>query len=72
MSADAISKAFQISSFVASGLARRRFSLIVESNKNGSYIVRVTERGKSPKQRCFQTQSEALKTFHKIVTYFSP
>ena len=43
-----------------------------QSNKNGSYIVRVTERGKSPKQRCFQTQSEALKTFHKIVTYFSP
>ena len=43
-----------------------------QSNKNGSYIVRVTERGKSPKQRCFQTQSEAQKTFNKIVTYFNP
>ena len=43
-----------------------------QSNKNGSYIVRVTERGKSPKQRCFQTQSQAQKTFNKIVTYFSP
>jgi len=43
-----------------------------QSNKNGSYIVRVTERGKSPKQKCFQTQSQAQKTFNKIVTYFSP
>ena len=41
------------------------------SNKNGSYIIRVTERGKSSKQRCFQTLSEAQNTFHKIVTIFN-
>ena len=43
-----------------------------QSNKNGSYIVRVTERGKSPKLRCFKTKPEAQKTYNKIVTYFSP